>query len=378
MPAVAAAVCPLVLVLAGPPVAADDTAPSGQFVMQVVSPPAAPVRNAGAARLLVSVVTANGGALQTVHGHLSPQDEAVRFPAFDPSSAGARAIIRVANPAGTDVLDPGKGRLEFGADIMVDQLSEAEGAASTDNGNNVMQRGLYGNSSQFKLQVDGPRATCLVKGRAGSVVVKSTTQVQPDRWYRLQCVRDGEDVTLTVTTWQSDGSAVVTRTTRTGPTGDMSPGSSTIPLSVGGKLNKIGRINDEADQFNGLIENAYLDAGTTVKVPSPGDTPVVAKASSLTLHPSRPHPRRGTKVRFHGTLHPALAAAVGARLALAYRAKGEHGFRVLRRTHVRSDHTFRFRKVVVAGRGTFRVTFTGNAELLGSRAKLRYRHRAFR
>jgi hypothetical protein len=378
LPTVALTVGCLALVAVGQPARADDGVPTGQFVLQVAPSSPAIVRNAGAAKLLISIATANGGVLRTVRGHLSDHDEAVRFPAFDPSSTGPRAVIRVTNPGGDDLLDPGKGRFEFGADIMLDEDSASKAPGSTDNGNNVLQRGLYDNPSQFKLQVDGQHATCLVKGRAGTVQVRSGSTISPDRWYRLQCVRNGDDVTLTVTSWGSDGKAIVKSTTKSGSTGDMSPQNVEVPLSVGGKLNKIGRINDETDQFNGLIENAYLDAGTVVTVPTPGSTPVVAKPSALTMHSNKAHPERGKKVRFHGHLGPAVRAAVGAHLTLSFKGKGEGSFTQLRKTRVAADRSYRFGAVVVGGRGKYRVMFTGNHELLGSRAKLKYRHRAFR
>lgn len=184
---------------------------------------------------------------------------AARFPRHSPSATAPAAVVRIRNAGPADGLDPGTGRFTFAADVKLDTLTATAGSA--DDGDNVVQRGLYGDVSQYKIQVDHGRPMCRIKGRSGTVEVRSPVVVQPWRWYRLTCVRDGGRVTLSVTSWASDGTPTTTSTARDGATGSMRPASSGVPLSVGGKLSASGGIVASADQLSGLVDNVRLHLG---------------------------------------------------------------------------------------------------------------------
>ncbi|HXH57210.1 LamG domain-containing protein, partial [Iamia sp.] len=150
------------------------------------------------------------------------------------------------------------GRFEFGADVVLDATSESGAVGSTDNGDNLVQRGLFDDLSQYKLQLDARRPSCRVKGSVGAVFVTASMSVQPGRWYRVRCVRDGSTVSIAVTTWADDGTPTVVTRSATGPTGDMAPSRPTVPLSIGGKLSASGESVTSTDQLNGVVDNVVL------------------------------------------------------------------------------------------------------------------------
>jgi hypothetical protein len=256
------------LVLAAPASATPADQVWLSFGDATVGQPLATVTNAGtlAAETRQSVVTLNGGSL-TVGGSVPGQGTSADFPAFSASSTGRRAIIKVTNSGTTDRLAPGTARFEFGADVVIDATNASGASGSTDNGNNVIQRGLYNDASQFKLQVDARRPSCRIKGSSGAVEVTSRTNLTPDtQWYRLTCVRTvgspNDTVTLQVTPIAADGARGTTVSdARSGPVGRAAYAIG-IPLSVGGKLKSNGTVNSSAsDQFNGRIDNAVLRIG---------------------------------------------------------------------------------------------------------------------
>lgn len=217
------------------------------------------ITSAGAGSYEIAVVTAGGGGLVTQPGREGGLDRAVRFPAFAPEIGGPRALIRVAAAGASDDLDPGTSDFAFGADVRLDATSQSAGSA--DDGNNVVQRGLYADSTQYKLEIDGGLVTCRVKGSTGDVQVTSTSPLAPGHWYRLRCSRTADRVTVTVNGWTSHGMTTV-RSSEDGRTGDLTPASRNLPLSIGGKLSADhASIEQQSDQFNGLIDNVILVIG---------------------------------------------------------------------------------------------------------------------
>jgi hypothetical protein len=216
------------------------------------------IPNLGSATLDVAVVTMSGGQIAPGQPRVRPAvNKAIRTPAHDASPAAPRAVVRVVDGQGADDLDPGKGAFVFGADFALDAVSESHHNGSLDNGNNLVQRGLFNNVSQYKIQVDGTAITCRVKGRAGVALVTSPMPIAAGRWYRVRCERDANRVTLSVTRWQS-GRPVTVVTTATARTGLLTPAASTVPLSVGGKLSATGALVPATDQFNGRVDNVIL------------------------------------------------------------------------------------------------------------------------
>lgn len=217
--------------------------------------------NRGSAAVAISVASRHGGTLGAGAGRDGAGGNgAVRFPAHSAATDAPRAVIRVV-PEGQEVLDPGAGRFEFGADVVLDATSESGAVDSTDNGDNLVQRGLFDDVSQYKVQLDARRPSCRVKGTAGAVFVTAPVTAEPGRWYRVRCVRDGSTVSIAVTTWADDGTPTVVSRSATGPTGDMAPSRPTVPLSVGGKLSAHGEPVTSTDQLNGLVDNVILRTG---------------------------------------------------------------------------------------------------------------------
>lgn len=179
------------------------------------------------------------------------------FPAYSTDEEPARAIVRVVPSVdGTaDPLSPGLADFVFGADFSVDAQSQG---TDVDSGNNLLQRGLASDPSQYKMEVDGDRPACRIHGPEGTAEVRATQRVRPERWYRLRCSRTGTTVQLTVLSLYRGQTTVVEEVQTESPTGDLqwSPGT---PLSVGGKLAANGgMIRTATDQFNGSIADPVL------------------------------------------------------------------------------------------------------------------------
>lgn len=188
---------------------------------------------------------------------------AADFPAF--STSGARAIMAIRPATGQpDTLNPGTARLEYGADIVLDSGTTAV-AGSKDDGNNVVQRGLYNDKAQFKLEMDAGRPRCRVKGSAGAVEFASSVKVTPGQRYRVRCVRPAgsNTVTLTVAPIAADGTvgAAISTSRTASAIGSLSY-SAAVPFTVAGKLtSSLTLATPSSDQFNGVIDNVVLRLG---------------------------------------------------------------------------------------------------------------------
>jgi hypothetical protein len=217
--------------------------------------------SSGTARVSVHEVTRSSGSLRFVSG-LQGQGTAVRTPAFDPSADGPRAAITVV-PSSGDPLSPGTQRFSFGADVKLDSASTAsKSAGSTDNGDNVVQRGLYASgSTQYKIQVDGDVPSCRIRGTSGTVMVHGSALTR-GVWYRLSCLREGSTVTLYVMRYAGDGALEQTRSyTGHGATGSVRTANARVPLSVGGAVHDDGTLKASCDQFNGQIDFVSVAVG---------------------------------------------------------------------------------------------------------------------
>ena len=215
--------------------------------------PITEVRNEGVAATAVNLVTRDGGSAIAAAGFRS--DLAARLPEYATGAAPPRAVIAVTSEGTSDRLDPGTGDFVFGADFRMDSATDGAGA---DNGDNLVQRGLYEDRAQFKIQLDHHLPTCRVKGSAGVVQVSTGVPVTAGAWYRVRCRRSGTTVQLTV---QRLGTETTNRATRSGATGAMTPSSPRVPLSVGGKLNGYGSLVPSTDQFNGVVDDVVLRFG---------------------------------------------------------------------------------------------------------------------
>ncbi|HZN19997.1 MAG TPA: LamG-like jellyroll fold domain-containing protein [Micromonosporaceae bacterium] len=164
---------------------------------------------------------------------------AVRFPercAAGPQAPGCPRAILESGPAG--LLNPGTRPVLFGASVRITPAQEAVGA-------NVLQKGFSTAGSQFKLQVDRGRASCVVAdARDKRIHVAQAPQPVVDgEWHTLACERRGTRLAIVVDGAQRYEVAV--------------PAELTIdndePLRIGGK--SLGPGND---QFSGEIDDVYV------------------------------------------------------------------------------------------------------------------------
>lgn len=206
--------------------------------------------NEGTANTRVVKVSANGGDILSAKAEFG--ENAIRLPFYSPELNAARAMIVVTEVSG-DSLNPLEGDFKFGADFSLDPTSSG---SSRDNGDNLIQRGLYEDPSQFKLELDARRPTCRVKGSKGEVVVRSSVPVDPAAWYRVYCERRGDQITLGLLKLADEVDWI--RQTKEGVTGALDFADS-IPISIGGKVDASGRPSPSADQFNGLIDQVVVD-----------------------------------------------------------------------------------------------------------------------
>jgi hypothetical protein len=205
--------------------------------------------NEGIARTRVAEVTANGGDILSVAAESSGR--AIRLPGHSSAPDAPRAMVVVTDVTG-DGLNPLASPFWFGADFSLDSTSVG---TDLDNGDNLMQRGLFDDASQFKLEVDGGKPTCRVKGSDGAVLVRSSMSVNRQEWYRVYCERREEQITLSVLRL-ADGKKWAA--TKKGATGSLDFPEN-VPLSIGGKVGATGEPEPSADQFNGAVDEAMVD-----------------------------------------------------------------------------------------------------------------------
>lgn len=204
---------------------------------------------------------ANGGVLKVAKGR-GTGNLAIVAPAHITTATGTpkSAVIRIVNTGTADLLDPGATDFTFGADFTLNTASAT--ANSKDNGDNLIQRGLANSDTQWKIQIDGGKPSCVLhqKSTGAQIIAKATGQVVRGAWYRAVCARTTVGTTTTVTLTVSRlGTTEVLSAQATGPVIDLSIATS-VPMSVGGKLSDAGAlILSQTDQFNGRIDNAFLD-----------------------------------------------------------------------------------------------------------------------
>lgn len=211
------------------------------------------VANAVDSALWFSVATAADGRMVLADGPAGA-GRALRFPAFSPAGATPAAALLV-RPNGThDPLRPGERDFRFGARFRLDQESDG---SDTDDGDNLMQRGVFESDTQYKLQIDRGVPSCLVRGEDGQVLVKATAEVERETWYAVSCTRDGDGVELRVE--RDDGAEQQQVVRDPGRTGSVSPGRK-IPLAIGGKVSPRGQVTTSStDQFNGVVDDVFLE-----------------------------------------------------------------------------------------------------------------------
>ena len=163
------------------------------------------------------------------------------------------AALRVDLPDPDD-FSPGEGSFTLSADVAWEGAGDDQ-----DTGANVVQRGLFRDTGQYKLQLDAGRPSCRVAGTTGAVLVKADASVSLGEWYRLRCQRKEDVVTLTVQPWEGEQWGDAETFTGSGSIGAVEFSSST-PLAVGGKLSADGSLVPQSpDQFHGLIDGVAVE-----------------------------------------------------------------------------------------------------------------------
>lgn len=243
----------------GAAAAATETPVSISFTEGTHGQPITTVANDGTGATTQALVTAGDGNLRGRWSRIKT-GLAARFPAYDGTAGGQRTVVSVTNSGSTDDLSPGAKEFTFGADAKINATSTG---TSNDNGNNLVQRGLSAQSAQYKLQMDGARFSCRVKGNDGTIMVTSPVSVQARTWYHVICKRrvttSGDYLVLKVATVNADGTRNKARKT-TSPVrsiGRLSFARGT-PFTIGGKLTDPSTVASASDQWNGMVDSAFL------------------------------------------------------------------------------------------------------------------------
>jgi hypothetical protein len=205
---------------------------------------------------IVGAVSAVGGGEVAAGPDRSSSGHSLRMERFRPGQPAAPAVVVVRPVADVlDRTDPGDDDFAFGADFVLDALT---GTSPTDNGDNLVQRGLFAAEAQYKIQLDGGHASCRVAGSSGAVTVRATDPVEPEQWYRVRCRRVGDEVTLRVVTGL-DSDREVREYAERGATGSLSYDRADSPFSIGGKVDQHGEVlATDSDQFNGRIDDVVF------------------------------------------------------------------------------------------------------------------------
>lgn len=229
----------------------DPPGPPGSVLGGLVSSGTAPVD--------VAMLTLRGGRVRRTDG---PDGTAARMPAWRHHRAVAAAVeVRPRSTTSGDPLQLADSSFEVGADFRLNPRSEG---GRHDDGDNLLQRGLFTDVSQVKVQVDHGVPSCRVAGDAGELVASTGIPVERGAWYRLRCLRDGGSLTIRL--------AALVRPAAGGPPVALALEESTVagvvgtlswpretPFTVGAKATPDGEIvRSETDQFNGAVDNVYL------------------------------------------------------------------------------------------------------------------------
>jgi len=203
----------------------------------------------------VSVRSLEAGGGQVIQVPSGNGTSALRFPSYSPEVQSPRLVL-VINPVGaTDLLNPEAKDFSFGADLRLNDVSSGEG---DDNGDNVLQRGLFSDASQYKLQVDKRVPSCTVKSGKAQLFVKFDDSLD-DGWFRVRGAYEAKSLTLSVSRILPDriedlGNKIESKSL--GPVGF----STRTPATIGGKLGSNGElVLHQSDQFNGELDNVFVD-----------------------------------------------------------------------------------------------------------------------
>jgi hypothetical protein len=183
----------------------------------------------------------------------------LRFPHFSKDDEAPRMVL-VVQPEGTAAasVDPtSDGGFTFGADVKLDRIA---GSGKFDNGDNVVQRGLFADPSQYKLQVDKRVPSCTVKSPLARAFVKVPEAMEPG-WYRVVCDYRAGTLTVSASRMENGQPGAPVQASVTEDLGPLVFNPAT-PLVVGGKVGSNGLlVRNQPDQFNGALDNVFVAPG---------------------------------------------------------------------------------------------------------------------
>ncbi len=184
--------------------------------------------------------TADQGAVR--YETATPSGRYVSFPDACAINATTcpRALYETPSVAG---LNPGTRLFRWSARM---QLTKAQLTGSA----NVMQKGVAGTSSQWKLQIGktNGRAQCVVLGTGSSTVyiARSAATVADGQWHKVLCQRSGTTLSVVIDD-KAAGQTTIPSTLSI---------SNTLPLRIGGP-----NFNTKTDMYHGRLDDVYAELG---------------------------------------------------------------------------------------------------------------------
>ena len=164
------------------------------------------------------------------------------FPATCAATATTCAKALLEAPDDAD-LDPGARNFTWGATV---RLTTAQLSGNA----NIMQKGVAGTGSQWKMQVTGRtgRAQCVVaaSGNAQAFSALSARPVADGAWHRVVCQRAGATLSVSV-----DGVAGAKTAIPATATIDNA-----MPMRVGGP-----NLAGNGDMYHGQLDDVYVQVG---------------------------------------------------------------------------------------------------------------------
>ncbi|MEV0805188.1 LamG-like jellyroll fold domain-containing protein [Micromonospora sp. NPDC050200] len=168
-----------------------------------------------------------------------------------PSGAGSSPAIAFPASGSAVVQVPDAPNLSPGTqDFTISTLVKVTSGQVT-GGANLMQKGVFADTNQWKLQLDNGKPGCRIEGidsQGGNpfVLLTADTSIADQGWKFVQCKRRGDVLSLVVGT--------ETVKTSTGATMDI---TSTATVNIGAK--GPGLTNN--DQFRGELDNVIFSIG---------------------------------------------------------------------------------------------------------------------
>lgn len=263
-PAVAAFVLAVAPLAASAPSPAATSAPvlAIDFAELTVGESVYQVRMWGtsASALDARALARDGGGVVGGTSSVSADARSMRFPTYRllRSSGTPVGVLRVRNTTAQDALAVGTRDFTWSADFRLDQqLGDV-----AEDGDNLFQRGLWGDAAQWKLSVDGRRAQCQL-GFGSRRLATPTVWIPNDGWHRATCSRRASGtqaarLSLLVERWDGTRFAWVARTSSSGNAWGALDFDRWTPVSIGGKLTDGWTIHPQPDQFNGKIDRVRL------------------------------------------------------------------------------------------------------------------------